>query len=370
MERLEGSRISDRGLTTSIPSGFDHFSLTASTGDICPHSMHQDLAAVVEPLLAGQAVPPGALRSALSTLMSGQCSDAEIASLLTAIALRGETDQDLAEAASVMREKATAVPVSRTGLVDTCGTGGDRLHTFNISTAAAIVAAACGVPVAKHGNRQASSSSGSADVLEALGVNLQISAADAGRCIDEIGIGFCFARTLHPAMKHVAEVRRALGFRTIFNLLGPLSNPARAEYQLIGASRVATAERLAGAIARLRTRRTLVVCGNNQLDEVSLWGTTHVLDVRGSEITTETWTVDDLGLPTCEPRDLIARSPQESADIIRAIFEGKSGPHRHIVVANAAAALCTSGKVVSLKAGVAAAQQAIDSRARMTNWNH
>src|SRR5690349_11594799 len=181
--------------------------------------MHPDLAAVIEPLLAQQAFPEGALRAAVSTLMQGQCSAAEIASLLTALAMRGETDQDLAEAASVMRENATCVPVTRTGLLDTCGTGGDRLHTFNISTAAAIVAAACGVPVAKHGNRQASSSTGSADVLEALGVNLQISAEDAARCIDEIGIGFCFARALHPAMKHVAEVRKALPFRTIFNLL-------------------------------------------------------------------------------------------------------------------------------------------------------
>ena len=295
--------------------------------------------------------------------MSGHCSDAEIASLLTAIALRGETDSDLAEAASVMREKATCVPVNTSGLLDTCGTGGDRLQTFNISTAAAIVAAACGVPVAKHGNRQASSSSGSADVLEALGVNLQISAADAGRCIDEIGIGFCFARALHPAMKHVAEVRKSLGFRTIFNLLGPLSNPAKAEFQLIGASRIATAQKLAGAIARLGTTRTLVVCGHNQLDEVALWGTTTVIDVRGVNATTASWTASDLGLPTCQPADLTARSPAESADIIRAIFDGKPGPHRDIVVANAAAALFTAGRADDLKAGVLAAQQAIDSKA-------
>ncbi len=294
--------------------------------------------------------------------MSGRCSDAEIASLLTAIALRGESDVDLAEAASVMREKATPVPVTRTGLLDTCGTGGDRLHTFNISTAAALVAAACGVPVAKHGNRQASSSSGSADVLEALGVNLQITAADAGRCIDEIGIGFCFARALHPAMKHVAEVRKTLGFRTIFNLLGPLSNPAKAEYQLIGASRIATAQKLAGAVSRLGTTRTLVVCGNDQLDEVALWGTTHVIDVRGSRMTTTGWTPQDLGLPGCTPDDLTARSPEESAEIITAIFDGRPGPRRDIVIANAAAALYTAGKVSDLRAGVAAAQQAIDSK--------
>jgi len=325
--------------------------------------MHQDLAAVVEPLLAQHSLPPGALRAAISALMSGQCSDAEIGSLLTAIAFRGETDQDLAEAAAVMREKATCVPVTRKQLLDTCGTGGDRLHSFNISTAAAIVAAACGIPVAKHGNRHASSSSGSADVLEVLGVNLQISAEEAGRCIDEIGIGFCFARVLHPAMKHVAEVRKSLGIRTIFNLLGPLSNPARAEFQLIGASRNATAEKLAGAIARLGTTRTLVVCGADQLDEVSLWGTTRVIDVTAAKTSVSSWTATDLGLPTCTPADLVARSPQESADIIRAIFDGRPGPRRDIVVANSAAALLTAGKVDSLKAGVIASQQAIDSRA-------
>jgi anthranilate phosphoribosyltransferase len=325
--------------------------------------MHPDLAAVVEPLLAQQALPAGALRAAISTLMQGQCSDSEIAALLTAMAMRGESDQDLAEAASVMREKATCVPVTRTGLLDTCGTGGDRLQTFNISTAAALVAAACGVPVAKHGNRQASSSTGSADVLEALGVNLQISADDAARCIDEIGIGFCFARALHPAMKHVAEVRKTLPFRTIFNLLGPLSNPAKAEFQLIGASRNAMAEKLAGAIARLGTARTLVVCGADQLDEVSLWGTTRVIDVTGPKTTTMTWTASDLGLPACEPGDLTARSPRESADIISEIFDGRPGARRDIVVANAAAALLTASNVDSLKTGVAAAQQAIDSRA-------
>jgi anthranilate phosphoribosyltransferase len=325
--------------------------------------MHPDLAAVVEPLLAQQPLPAGALRQAVATLMQGHCSDAEVASLLTALSFRGETDQDLAEAATVMREKATPVPVTRTGLLDTCGTGGDRLHTFNISTAAALVAAACDISVAKHGNRQASSSSGSADVLEALGVNLQIGADEAARCIDEIGIGFCFARALHPAMKHVAEVRKTLPFRTIFNLLGPLSNPAKAEFQLIGASRNATAEKLAAAIRRLGTTRTLVVCGADQLDEVSLWGTTRVIDVRGSEMAVSNWTATDLGLPACEPGDLVARSPQESAEIIRAVFDGRPGPKRDIVVANAAAALLTAGKVDSLKAGVTAAQHAIDSRA-------
>jgi anthranilate phosphoribosyltransferase len=242
-----------------------------------------------------------------------------------------------------MREMATPVPTSGRGLLDTCGTGGDGLHTFNISTAAAIVAAACGAPVAKHGNRNASSSSGSADVLEALGVNIQLTAEQAGRCLDEIGLGFCFARLLHPAMKHVGGVRSALGFRTIFNLLGPLSNPARAEHQLLGASRIETARRLAGAVSRLGTTRTLVVCGNDELDEVSLWGTTTVFDVRGDRISTMEWTAADFGLSECRADELKVSSPAESAQVIREVLAGKSGPAKDMVIANAAAALIVAG---------------------------
>lgn len=308
-------------------------------------------------------MPPaaGTIRAAFQALMDGGCSEAEMASLLTAIALRGEREEDLAEAAVVMREKATRVAATRGGLLDTCGTGGDRLHTFNISTAAAIVAAAAGVPVAKHGNRQASSLSGSADVLEALGVNIQISAEQAARCIDEVGLGFCFARNLHTAMKHVAPVRSALGFRTIFNLLGPLSNPARADFQLIGTSRVETARKMAGAMSRLGVKRALVVCGNDQLDEVSLWGTTTVFDVRGAEVTPRQWSVKDFGLAECSPESLRVSSPAESAAMIRAVLAGEPGPARDMVIANAAAALLTAGKVARIGEGVELATRVIDN---------
>lgn len=331
--------------------------------------MRAELLAVIEPLLKSQSPPAGAIGGAMRALMEGACTDIEIASFLTALALRGEEERDLAEAAAVMREHAIRVPATRRGLLDTCGTGGDKLHTFNISTAAAIIAAATGAPVAKHGNRQASSSSGSADALEALGVNISLTPEQAARCIDEVGIGFCFARLLHPAMKHVATVRGALGFRTIFNLLGPLSNPAGAQFHLLGASRIETARRLAGAVSQLGGERTLVVCGNDQLDEVALWGPTTVFDVRHGQIQQLTWTPDDFGLGPATADQLRASSPTESAGIIRSILNGERGPRRDIAVANAAAALLAASRASSLREGVQLAQQVIDSGAARAKLN-
>jgi anthranilate phosphoribosyltransferase len=304
------------------------------------------------------------MRSAVEAIMDGRCTPVETAALLTALAVQGETPEELAGAARAMRERAAAIPTSRAGLLDTCGTGGDRLHTFNISTAAALVAAAAGVPVAKHGNRGVSSSSGSCDVLEALGVRVDLTPAQVGRCIDAIGIGFCFARVVHTAMKHVAPVRMELGFRTIFNLLGPLTNPARAACQIIGASRIATAQRLAEAVVRLGTKRTLVVCGHDELDEVSLWGTTTVFDVCGDQVRTDHWTAATLGLPECRVGELRAGSPAESAAIVTAVFD-RSAPaaQRGIVIANAAAALLAAGHVPTLTDGVTLAGATIDSGA-------
>ena len=307
--------------------------------------------------------------------MGGRCTPVETAALLTALAVQGETPEILAGAARAMRDRAAEIPTTREGLLDTCGTGGDRLHTFNISTAAALVAAAAGAPVAKHGNRGVSSSSGSCDVLEALGVKVDLSPEQVGRCIDDIGIGFCFARVMHTAMKHVAPVRMELGFRTVFNLLGPLTNPARAAHQIIGASRIATAQRLAEAVVRLGTERTLVVCGNDELDEVSLWGTTTVFDVQGDQVQTEHWTASTFGLAECRVDQLHVKSPTESADIIRAIFNNTAPPaQRDIVIANAAAALLASGHVPTLKDGVTLAEGTITSGAaaskltELVNW--
>jgi anthranilate phosphoribosyltransferase len=312
-------------------------------------------------LTSGESLDSHAAYAAFGTIMDGGASEVEIAAFLTALRVKGESVAEIEGAARAMSERSTQVPVHRAGLLDTCGTGGDGLHTFNISTATAFVVAACGVPVAKHGNRGVSSSSGSADVLEQLGVQVGLSPAAAARCIDEIGLGFCFAPTYHLAMKHVAPVRRQLKFRTIFNLLGPLTNPARAEYQLIGVSRVQTAGLLARALADLGRKHAYVVCGADQLDEVSLWGETTAIEVEAGQLKTHRWTVEELQLPACTPEDLKVTSPAESAVAIREIFAGKPGPHRNIVLANAAAALLAAVKVGTLAEGVERACAALDS---------
>lgn len=303
------------------------------------------------------------VEAAVGQIIDGEGSPVEAAAFLTALRCRGETADQLVGAARAMRARSLKIPCQRRPLLDTCGTGGDALHTFNISTATAFVAAAAGVPVAKHGNRSASSKSGSADVLEALGVRLDLSAEQVAQCVDEVGIGFCFAPRVHSAMKHVAPVRQALGFRTLFNLLGPLTNPAGAEFQVLGVGRVALAELMATALARLGVRRAFVVCGNNELDEVSLWGETAVFDVRGSEWTRSGWTPETLGLPACQVTDLRVESPQESAEIIRTVFAGKAGPARDMVLANATAALMAAEVANSPSQGVALARQALDSGA-------
>jgi anthranilate phosphoribosyltransferase len=275
-----------------------------------------------------------------------------------------------------MRERAAPVSHNIAGLLDTCGTGGDQLHTFNISTATALVAAASGVPVAKHGNRGVSSSSGSADVLEALGVKVTLPTAEVARCLAEVGIGFFFAPLVHTAMKHVAPVRKQLGFRTIFNLLGPLTNPAGAPFQLLGANRPETADKLARALAELGCRRALVVCGAGELDEVSLWEKTTVFVVNDAMITVETWTPRTFDLPPCRVEDLQVESPGESAAVIRRVLAGEAGPARDIVLANTAAALRAADRATDPFAAVQAARAAIDSGAaaallgRLADWTH
>ncbi|MCA9112431.1 MAG: anthranilate phosphoribosyltransferase [Planctomycetaceae bacterium] len=310
--------------------------------------------------IAGQAVPADDMQAAVEAIMKGKCSETETSVLLTALRMKGETVEEIVGAARAMREHVTRVKPKAEDLLDTCGTGGDALQTFNISTAVAFVVAACGVPIAKHGNRSVSSSSGSADVLEELGINVEITPRRVATCIDKIGIGFCYARTLHKAMKHVAPIRAELGFRTIFNLLGPLTNPAGAPRQLIGANKIATAELLAHAALQLGTKRTIVVCGNDELDEVSLWGETTAFGVSSESVKRGNWTCLSFGLDECTPGDLRVSSPAESADRIRAIFEGETGPSRDIVLANAAVALIAAERVPSPRAGVERAAAAID----------
>lgn len=311
----------------------------------------------VQQILAGNDVDRQSMNEAFSHIMDGHCTEVDIASLLTGLAVKGESTDEIVGAATAMHDRSTKIEPQATGLLDTCGTGGDNLHTFNISTATAIVIAAGGIKVAKHGNRSVSSSSGSADVLEALGVNIDLTPTEVAECIDEIGIGFCYARLLHGAMKFAAPVRKQLGFRTIFNLLGPLTNPASAEYQILGANNIASAEKLANASAKLNRTRCLVVCGNNELDEISLWGTTTVFVVEGESVTQQKWTASSFGLSECQAEALQVQSPLESADVIRRVYDNEEGPHRDIVVANSAGGFVAAGHVDTPQAGAELAQQ-------------
>ena len=323
--------------------------------------MNSAIGEAIENLLDHRSLSAEQTQAAFETVMDGGASEVEIASLLTALRMNGETIEEITGAARAMSSRATKIVCKTTGLLDTCGTGGDALHTFNISTATAFVAAAAGVPVAKHGNRSVSSSSGSADVLEALGVNIQQTPEQTAACIDEIGIGFCFAQLVHGAMKHAAPIRKQLGFRTIFNLLGPLTNPANAEYQIVGANTPAAAEKLAGALAALKRKRAVVICGNGELDEVALWGNTDAWLIANDTVTHETWSAESFGLPNCDVADLKVSTAEESANVIRSIFQGEQGAARNMILANTAAALFVAEKTNDLQQGVTLAANALDS---------
>jgi anthranilate phosphoribosyltransferase len=301
------------------------------------------------------------MRCLMSEFVSGSCGETEIAALLVALRMKGETAEEIAAAAAVLREHMVRLDTGRDHVLDTCGTGGDGAGTFNVSTATALVVAGAGVPVVKHGNRAVSSRSGSADVLAALGVAVEGDAAFARRCLDCAGLAFCFAPHFHPALKHVAAVRRRLGVRTLFNYLGPLANPAGAAYQLLGVGRDDLLDRLAGALARLGGRRALLVCGADGLDEVSLSAPTHVRDVRGSSVEAHEWTARDFDLGPCSLADLRADGPEESAAVILSVLDGRDGPAARVVLANAAAALLAAERVRTLPEGVSLAAEAIRS---------
>lgn len=306
--------------------------------------MHAALSSTISQLIDRQDLSSSEVQDCIGAIMDGACEPVGIAAWLTAMSCKGPAAIELVGAATAMRDRASRIATRRRPLLDTCGTGGDKLHTFNISTATAIVAAACGVNVAKHGNRSVSSSSGSADVLEALGVNIQLTPDQSGKCLDEIGITFCFAPLVHGAMKHAAPIRKELGIPTIFNLLGPLTNPAGAEYQVLGASSNERARLLASALSVLGCRKALVVCGNNELDEVCLWGSTTVFEVAVGRITERSWTSQDFDLPECDVAELRVKSSQQSADCIRDILTGRDSAGANIVIANTAAALIAAEK--------------------------
>jgi anthranilate phosphoribosyltransferase len=273
----------------------------------------------------------------------------------------GESAAELAAAAQVLREKMVRLDPSPPGAIDTCGTGGDGHLTFNISTAVAIVVAACRVPVVKHGNRAVSSRSGSADVLSALGIPVEAGTEWSCRCLQRLGLGFCLAPLFHPALKALGPLRRRLGIRTTLNLLGPLANPAHAPFQLLGVGRLSLLDPIAEALALLGTQAACVVCSEEGLDEISLSAPTHFRHVRPEGTTTGVWTHDDFGLPACSLSDLRAEGAAESAAIIRRILLGEEGPSRHVVLANAAVALWIAGRASDIRGGVARAAAAIDS---------
>jgi len=316
--------------------------------------------ATVTRIEAGQNLSMGEMRAAIGQIMCGEGTDDQIARLLVALNRKGATVAEVAGAAAALRDRVRRIRTRRTGVIDTCGTGGDGARTFNISTAAALVVAAAGVPVAKHGNRGVSSRSGSADVLAALGVNIEADADRVEACLDDLGLCFCFAPLLHPAMKRVAAVRKSLGVPTLFNLLGPLVNPAGARFQLIGVGKAELRSLLAEALAMLDVDRAVVVHGEDGLDEVTLGGTTLASVVCGHAVTPLQWNPEDFGLARC-PRDaLLVEGPGESAAMIRKILAGQAGPERDVVLANAAAALWTAGQADTLAECVDMAAAAID----------
>ena len=301
-------------------------------------------------------------RDAFLHIMSGEAAEAQVGGLLVGLAAKGTTVEELVGAATVMREKALPIGCETDGVVlDTCGTGGDVRGTFNISTAAAIVVAAAGVKVVKHGNRSASSKSGSADVLERLGVKLELTAPQLRRCLDEAGFCFAFARSHHPAMKHVAASRTALAIPTIFNLLGPLTNPAKARHQLLGVFAPELTDRLATVLRELGSDRAWVVHADDGLDELSTIGPTRVSELKDGEVTTFTVDPQELGLPYSRLSDLQIDTANESANDIRLMVQGTEGPIRDISVLNAAAALVVAGKADDLREAIPLAEEAIDS---------
>ncbi len=299
---------------------------------------------------------------AMREIMSGQATPAQIGAFLIALRMKGETVEEIVGMARVMRKHALRVEIDGP-LVDTCGTGGDAQGTFNVSTAAAFVAAGAGARVAKHGNRAMSSACGSADVLEALGAKIDLPPEGVARCIREAGFGFMFAQAFHPAMKHVAGPRREIGVRTVFNILGPLTNPAGAQAQLLGVARPELAPKMAAALQRLGSRRALVVHGHEGLDELSLSGPSTIHEVQGGESRQYTVSPEEVGLTSAPLEAIRGGSAEENAAALRAILDGQQGPLREIVLLNAAAALMAAEVAADLRDGVRLAQEAIDSGA-------
>jgi len=317
----------------------------------------------ISELMDGRDLSQEDAREVMNSIMAGEATPAQIGAFLVALRIKGETADEIAGCAEAMREHVLVVRPARTDLVDTAGTGGDGARTFNISTAAALVAAAAGAGVAKHGNRAVSSSSGSADVLEALGFNLELPPETIARSIDELGFGFLFAPTHHPAMRHAAPVRRELATRTVFNVLGPLTNPAGARAQVVGVYAPELVPTIADVLARLGAERAFVVHGAAGVDELSPAGPNLVCEVANGQVRRREIDPLDLGIDRCAPEELGGGDPADNAETIRSIFSGAEGGKRDAVLLNAAGAIAAGGLARDLGEGVGLAREAIDSGA-------
>ncbi len=314
----------------------------------------------IEALVAGKSLTMDEAAAAMNEIMEGEATPAQLGAFVTALRLKGETADEIAGMARAMREKSLPVPADGPR-VDTCGTGGDASGSFNISTTAAFVVAGAGVKVAKHGNRAMSGACGSADVLEALGAKIDLSPEGVQRCLEEVGFGFMFAQRYHPSMRFAAGPRREIGIRTVFNILGPLTNPAGAKSHLIGVADPAVGERMAQVLGRLGSDRALVVHGNDGLDEITLGDSTQVWEMRCGEVSSYEVSPEELGMARVSLETLRAGSIDESVRIMRGVLGGGSGPTREVVLMNAGAALLAAGKVESLIEGATLAAESIDS---------
>ena len=318
----------------------------------------------IEQLLAGKPLTREQARDVMNQVMAGESTPVQIAGLLIALRAKGETVEEMAGFVDSMRAHATPLSVPE-GTIDTCGTGGDRAGTFNISTAAALVAAGAGIPVAKHGNRAASSRCGSADVLEALGVDITLGPDGVRRCIDVAGVGFCFAPTFHPAMRHAGPARRELGVRTVFNVLGPLANPGRVRRQALGVGAPTLAPLMVRVLKDLGHERALVFFGEDGIDELTTTQPSRVFELKDGVVSEYELEPQELGIPRGRSEDLRGGTPPENAQLLRQVLDREAGPRRDIVLLNAAGAIIAAGRVNDWKEGLAMARESIDSgRAR------
>lgn len=317
--------------------------------------------AVLGPLTSGVDLSAEQARAAMDHVLGGEATPAQIASFIVALRMKGETVDELIGLLASMRAASEKVDLPEALVpIDTCGTGGDRAGTVNVSTMAALICAGAGVPVVKHGNRSASSKTGTADVLEALGVAIELGPEGVARCVSEAGIGFCFARRFHPAMRHAGPVRTELGIPTVFNFLGPMANPAGVKRQVLGVSDATMAERMVHVLEALGAEHALVVYGHDGLDELTTTSASTVFELRAGEVTS--WDVDpgELGIARAQAEDLVGGDADENARALRAVVAGEPGPHREIALLNAAAGLLVSGEVADLAAGFRRAGEVID----------